>query len=83
MAGIVPDPTVYQGVEDIQQYIERIFSFMKELEQTYKGRERNILLSGHKCTTGSIGAYFKGIPEDGNIMRYASGNGAYYRYEFA
>ncbi|MCF6137792.1 histidine phosphatase family protein [Pseudalkalibacillus berkeleyi] len=80
LAGAVPDPNVYQGVEDIHTYIERVFDFMNEIELKYGGKDVNILISGHKCTTGSIGAYFEGIPEDRNILRLSSDNGAYKTY---
>jgi probable phosphoglycerate mutase len=42
----------------------------------------NILLSGHRCTTGCIGAYFEGIPDDGNILRFSSDNGDFKEYKF-
>lgn len=82
MHGAMPDPKVYDGVEDGMDFVYRIFDFMKELEGRYKNKNLNILLSGHKCTTGCIGSYFEGFPEDGNIMRFASGNGNYKIYEF-
>lgn len=80
LAGAVPDPRVYQGVENIHTYIERVFEFMNEIESKYGSKDVNILISGHKCTTGSIGAYFEGIPEDRNILRLSSDNGAYKTY---
>ena len=40
MVGVVPDSSVYKGVEEIQNYIKRVFHFMHELEVEY-GRERN------------------------------------------
>ncbi|MGR3764264.1 histidine phosphatase family protein [Rossellomorea sp. NS-SX7] len=81
--GILPDRDVYRGMEDIQDYIDRVFRFVSELEQEYGEKEVNILLSGHRCTTGGIGAYFEGIPEDQNILRFSSNNGDYKKYEFA
>lgn len=63
MAGVLPDTSVYKGVEDIKTYISRIFSFMNELEANLTNA--NILISGHRCTTGCIGAYFEGIPMTG------------------
>jgi uncharacterized phosphatase len=81
--GILPDKNVYSGMEDIQDYIKRLFSFMGELQQKYGEKEVNILLSGHRCTTGGIGAYFEGVPEDQNILRFSSNNGDYKKYEFA
>jgi len=82
MTGVIPDPSLYSGVEDVQNYMMRVFAFMHELEDEYSDKEVNIIISGHRCTTGSIGAYFEGIPEDGNILRYSSNNGEYKIYNF-
>ena len=82
MAGIIPDPTIYNGVEDPGGFVKRVFHFMSELENKYGDRNVNILLSGHRCTTGCIGAYFKGLPEDGNILKFSSDNGNYKMYSF-
>lgn len=82
MAGGTPDSNVYNGVEESNSYVRRIFSFMHDLEVRYGKRELNILLSGHRCTTGCIGAYFEGIPEDRNILRFSSNNGEYKVYKF-
>lgn len=82
MVGAVPDSSIYKGVEEIHSFIKRVFGFMRELENEYGNRELNILLSGHRCTTGCIGAYFEGIPEDGNILRFSSNNGQYKVYRF-
>jgi len=82
MAGIVPDSTVYKGVEDIHSYVKRVFGFMHELEAKYGGKDLNIILSGHRCTTGCIGAYFEGMPENGNILKLSSDNGHYKVYSF-
>ncbi|MCA0987441.1 histidine phosphatase family protein [Guptibacillus algicola] len=80
LANGIPDPTIYKGVEDPYHYIKRVFDFMRDLEAEY-GNKR-VLISGHRCTTGGIGAYFEGIPEDENILRYSSDNGDYKVYEF-
>jgi probable phosphoglycerate mutase len=82
MNGAIPDSNIYKGVEDIQVYIKRVFSFMREIEAKFGTSELNILLSGHRCTTGCIGAYFEGIPDDGNILRFSSDNGDYKEYKF-
>jgi probable phosphoglycerate mutase len=82
MVGVVPDTSVYKGVEEIKTYISRVFNFMNELEAKYSLKNVNILISGHRCTTGCIGAYFEGIPEDGNILRFSSDNGHYKEYIF-
>lgn len=80
--GATPDPTLYQGVEDKHDFVKRVFHFMQELEQKYGESETNILISGHRCTTGAIGAYFLGIPADQNILKYSSDNGKYQIYSF-
>ncbi|ANX11701.1 phosphoglycerate mutase [Fictibacillus arsenicus] len=81
MAGLIPDASVYEGVEDIHSFMERVFSFMEELEENPNFVNKNILISGHRCTTGAIGAYINGMPEDQNILRYSSDNGKYKMYD--
>lgn len=76
----IPDSQYYKGMEHPEDFIQRIFSFMKELE-AYDPKA-NIFISGHSCTTGAIGAYFHGIPEDGNILKFSSSNGDYKVYRF-
>jgi len=83
LAGPTPDPAVYPGVEDKEEFAKRVFSFMKELEEKYGDKEVNILISGHGCTTGCIGAYFEGIPSDKNITIYSSKHGEYKTYQFS
>ncbi|UOE95209.1 histidine phosphatase family protein [Alkalihalobacillus sp. LMS39] len=82
MSGVLPDSSVYQGVEEPNSFVGRVFSFMKELESQYSKEEVNILISGHRCTTGCIGAYFEGIPKDGNILRFSSDTGDYKTFVF-
>lgn len=82
LAGGIPDPTLYEGVENVANYVTRVFGFMKELEVKHGGQEINILISGHQCTTGTIRAYFEGMPEDKNILKLASKNGELKTYEF-
>ncbi|PWW04902.1 putative phosphoglycerate mutase [Paenibacillus cellulosilyticus] len=82
LVGAAPDSTIYPGVEDTRTFVARIFHFMKELEARYGPDNVNILIAGHRCTTGCMGAYFEGIPEDGNILRLSSDNGSYKQYQF-
>lgn len=83
MAGPLPDPSVYKGIEDPDAFVKRVFSFMNELENQHRIRELNILIAGHRCTTGCIGAYFEGIPTDRNILKFSSDTGDYKTYEFS
>ncbi|WP_010271852.1 phosphoglycerate mutase family protein [Paenibacillus senegalensis] len=76
--GNIPDPRLYKVVEDVKSFVKRIFNFMEELK--IDSEEANILISGHRCTTSCIGAYFNGLPQDGNILKYSSGNGEYKTY---
>ncbi|MBH5318828.1 histidine phosphatase family protein [Paenibacillus sp. GSMTC-2017] len=82
LAGVVPDSSVYKGVEEIPTFMQRVFAFMKELEDKYDSSNVTILLSGHRCTTGCIGAYFEGIPEDGNLLKLSLDNGKFKGYTF-
>lgn len=82
LSGHLPDPTIYKGVEDLNRFVKRIFHFMNELEQEYRLAGKNILISGHRCTTGCVGAYFEGIPENGDLLKYSSANGKYKVYHF-
>ncbi|MET3726572.1 putative phosphoglycerate mutase [Fictibacillus halophilus] len=34
--GFIPDPNRYKGVENINSYVERVFSFLRELEVSYR-----------------------------------------------
>lgn len=82
MSGPLPDTSIYKGVEDPNSFVKRVFGFMNELENNYSKRELNILISGHRCTTGCIGAYFEGIPTDSNILKFSSDTGYYKTYNF-
>jgi uncharacterized phosphatase len=82
MVGPLPDSTIYKGVEEPENFINRVFSFMKELENQDRKNELNILISGHRCTTGCIGAYFEGIPADRNILKFSSDTGNYKTFNF-
>ncbi|MCG7342552.1 histidine phosphatase family protein [Sporosarcina sp. ACRSL] len=82
MVGALPDSSIYNGVEEPSDFVRRVFDFMKELEKHYGDNEVNVLISGHRCTTGCIGSYFKGIPTDGNVLKFSSDTGDYKTYYF-
>ncbi|GKV55902.1 hypothetical protein NCCP2222_18490 [Sporosarcina sp. NCCP-2222] len=82
MSGPLPDTNVYKGIEEPNCFVKRIFCFMKELENKYSKIDLNILISGHRCTTGCIGAFFEGIPTDRNILKFSSDTGCYKTYNF-
>ncbi|WP_226641625.1 histidine phosphatase family protein [Mesobacillus subterraneus] len=82
MAGHLPDSSVYKTIEDPDDFVKRVFNFMNELENQHGIRELNILIAGHRCTTGCMGAYFEGLPRDRNILKFSSNTGDYKTYEF-
>jgi uncharacterized phosphatase len=82
LKGLLPDDSIYNGLERKEDFIARIFDFITELEAGLNGQKANIFISGHRCTTGGIGAYFRGIPADRNILKWSSDNGAFHTYSF-
>lgn len=79
--GLIPDSRYYDGVEDPRAFRERIRAFMDELVGKYAGRDANVMIAGHKCTTGCIDCYFNGMPADGNFFSRSVKNGKCRVYE--
>ena len=78
MTGIVPDMNIYDGVENVSDYKKRILSFINEIIEKYKNEDVNILIAGHKCTTGMISAYFEKFEVNSiydDFLKLASKNG--------
>lgn len=83
MTGIVPDMRIYDGVENVSDYKKRILSFINEIIEKYKNEDVNILIAGHKCTTGMISAYFEKFEVNSiydDFLKLASKNGEYKKY---
>lgn len=74
---VIPDPSVYAGVENIVDYKNRILNFVTEIVTKYKSTNYNIAVCGHKCTMGCISAILKGMPEDGDFLKMSIPNGDY------
>ena len=79
--GLIPDTRYYDGVEDPKEFEKRVFSFMDELAERYAGRDVNIMIAGHKCTTGCVDCYFNGMPADGDFFSCSVKNGKCRVYE--
>ena len=79
--GLIPDPRYYDGVEDPKAFMKRVSSFMDELVARYREREANVMIAGHKCTTGCIDCYFNGMPENGDFFSRSVKNGKCRVYE--
>jgi len=77
--GSIPDPNKYVGVEGMDQFAGRVIDFLKTLEEE-KFYGTNILIAGHRCTTGVIGAYLNDALGEDNVLKYSSDNGNYKVY---
>ena len=83
MTGTIPDMNVYSGVEDLQHYKKRIYSFIKDLIKDYGRTDYNILIVGHKDSSGMLDAYFNGIKIEtiyDDYLKLASSNCEYKKY---
>ena len=62
---------------------KRIYSFINEITEKYKNQNINILVVGHKCTTGMFSAYFDGFVVEtiyDDYLKLASSNCGYKKY---
>jgi len=62
----------YQGMTPIGEFLKTVWAFLDDLKETYP--DRNVLVVTHNGVCRAIGAYFHGIPEDGNLTVYAHDN---------
>ena len=80
--GLLPVRTEYKGVENPDDFRKRIKSFLDEIVEKYAGKDINIILGGHKCTTGCIEGIMNGFPENGDFFAISTKNGEYKLYIF-
>lgn len=83
ITGTVPDMTVYSGVEELSHYKSRIHSFIKELIDKYRDTNYNILIVGHKDSSGMLDAYFRDIPIEtiyDDYLKLSASNCEYKKY---
>lgn len=83
MAGTVPDMGIYDGVEKLEDYKARIYSFINELVNKYGNSNSNLLIVGHKDSTGMLSAYFEGFKVEtiyDDYLKLASSNCEYKKY---
>ena len=84
ITGTVPDMSVYDGVEKLEDYKKRIKSFLDEMIERYKNKKGNILIVGHKDSTGMISAYFEGVKVEtiyDDYLKLACRNCEFKRFE--
>lgn len=83
ITGTVPDMNIYDGVEKLEDYKKRIYSFISEIIEKYKNTDCNILIVGHKDSTGMLSAYFEGFKVEtiyDDYLKLASSNCGYKKY---
>ena len=80
--GLLPVRSEYRGVENPDDFKTRIKSFLDEIINKYKGKNINIIVGGHKCTTGCIEGIINGFPENGDFFAISTKNGQYKLYKF-
>ena len=79
--GLFPDPKIYSGVENPQNYLKRVFSFLNSIKKDEEMNSKNILVCGHKCTAFAFACYFRGMPKD-SFLNYYLRNGEVAVYNF-
>lgn len=83
ITGTVPDMSIYDGVEKLEDYKARIYSFINELVDKHGNTNSNVLIVGHKDSTGMLSAYFEGFKVEtiyDNYLKLASSNCEYKKY---
>ena len=80
--GLLPVRSEYKGVENPEDFRARIKSFLDEIINKYKSKDINIIVGGHKCTTGCIEGIINGFPENGDFFAISTKNGQYKLYKF-
>lgn len=60
------------GMTPIKEFIQPIWDLLDEIKQKYP--DKKILIVTHNGACRAIGAYFKGIPEDGDLNIYKHRN---------
>ena len=67
-----------RGGETPRALCNRIFPFIDSVQNGYEG---DVLLVAHGGVGLAVEAYFRGIPEDGDLLQYVTGHGEMKKYE--
>ena len=70
----------YERAENIQALFARVYAFLEEIKQ--KNSDKTILIVTHDGIAKVIKCYFKGIPEDGNLLDLGLKNCEVAQYEW-
>lgn len=68
-----------KGMTSIKEFVKTVWEFLDDIKEKYP--DKKILIVTHNGVCRAIGAYFKGIPQDGNLSIYAHENCEIKEYE--
>ena len=71
-------------LKKLENYKKRIYSFISEIIEKYKNTDYNILIVGHKDSTGMLSAYFEGFKVEtiyDDYLKLACENCGFKRFE--
>ncbi|MCI8965128.1 MAG: histidine phosphatase family protein [Clostridia bacterium] len=68
-----------KGMTHIKEFVKTVWEFLDNIKEKYS--DKKILIVTHNGVCRAIGAYFKGIPKDGNLSIYEHGNCEIKEYE--
>lgn len=68
----------YQQAENIQEFFNRVYDFLKEIEIKY--RDKKVLLVAHTGVIIAVNSYFRGIPHDDNFFKLDFKNCKIFKY---
>lgn len=62
----------FKGMTPIKEFVKTVWDFLNDIKRKYPNKK--ILIVTHNGVCRAIGAYFYGIPADGNLSTYAHDN---------
>jgi len=62
----------FKGMTPIKEFLNTVWGFLDDIKEKYP--DKKILIVTHNGVCRAIGAYFYGIPEDGELTVYAHEN---------
>ncbi len=62
----------YDGAATMREHCQKVWDFLYDIKEKYS--DKNILIVTHNEVCRAIGAYFNGLPSDGNLISYGHNN---------
>ena len=69
----------YKYAENIRDFFKRVYAFLDRIKDQYS--DKTILIVTHGSVTIPIYCYFKGVPEDDNLLKFVLNNCEIVKYE--